>query len=150
MSWYRDLSPFVDFGDERAGKLLAVGWLMPSESYPKGEMPESVFEKLCQLLQNSWNPVLPAGFHQCEFCRFTGGGISHFKNYKVSALSCVSLYVPGDGVIYVAPESVAHYIDAHNYCPPKEFCDAVMNCPEMRSVTYLKAILANGGRGLTK
>lgn len=53
-----------------------------------------------------------------------------------------------NGCIYIAPSTVIHYIDAHHYCPPDEFQKAVVNCPEMRSMNYLKAILANGPKEL--
>ena len=41
-----------------------------------------------------------------------------------------NLFVPGEGLIYVAPSMIAHYIDAHAYDPPAVFWEAVMKCPE--------------------
>ena len=32
--------------------------------------------------------------------------------------------------------------------PPREFQEAVLACPQMRSIDYLKAILANGPNGI--
>ncbi|MGW0731163.1 DUF7919 family protein [Streptomyces sp. NPDC002851] len=32
----------------------------------------------------------------------------------------------GDGRVYVAPNLVTHYIDAHSYQPPQEFIEAVL------------------------
>jgi hypothetical protein len=45
---------------------------------------------------------------------------------------------------YVAPELILHYIDQHGYSPPAEFQQAVLDCPTMRSVAYLQAILKLG------
>ncbi len=42
------------------------------------------------------------------------------------------------------------HIDAHQYRPPDVFQQAVMACPEMRSMPYLKAIRANGPKGITR
>jgi len=55
-----------------------------------------------------------------------------------------NLYLPGNGFIYAAPSTIAHYIDKHNYDPPPEFWQAVWNCPEMNSAAYKQALLANG------
>lgn len=150
MTWYPDLSPCDYFGDELSGSVRAIGWLSRQHPYPRGEVSAEVFERLCQLLQNPWDPaVATAGMHLCEFCRFTGGtGVAQYQGYRISGVSASSLFIPGEGIIYVAPTAIAHYIDAHEYCPADEFCRAVMSCPEMRSMAYLKAILGNGGRGL--
>jgi hypothetical protein len=48
--------------------------------------------------------------------------------------------VPGDAKIYLAPELILHYIDQHGYAPPSEFQQAVLDCPTMRSIEYLRAI----------
>ena len=51
-----------------------------------------------------------------------------------------NVYIPTDGRVFVAPSLVIHYIDAHHYQPPDDFQAAVLNCPEMRSMAYLKAL----------
>jgi hypothetical protein len=56
------------------------------------------------------------------------------------------LFVPFGKTIFVSPNNIAHYIDAHGYCPPKEFQRAVMECPEMRSIAYMKALLTTPAR----
>jgi hypothetical protein len=69
--------------------------------------------------------------------------------YTVSATSSSGdLWIPGNGFLYICPTSITHYIDAHGFCPPPDFCEAVLRCPPMRSMDYLKVILANGGRQL--
>jgi hypothetical protein len=148
LAWFEDLTPCSYYGEEFADRLKAIGWLTWGRSFPTGETPVDVFEKLCRLCQNPWVPVATCGVHQCELCQFTGGGTSTFKDYWISGVSGASLYVPSDGFLYVAPSSLPHVIDAHRYRPPEEFCAAVRRCPEMRSMAYLKAVLANGGSGL--
>jgi hypothetical protein len=44
---------------------------------------------------------------------------------------------------------IAHYILAHNYAPPAEFCDAVLRCPPMSSPEYFEAIVKNGPASFT-
>jgi len=151
MSWYEDLTPCLEV-DDGSAKLIAIGWLEKEHPYTKGEISEEFFERLCTLLQNSWRPPFATlGVHFCTLCRFTGAnGTTRFWNYEIQGYSSSYLFIPANGIIYVSPLSIAHYIDAHEYCPPKEFQDAVMACPEMKSIAYLKALLANGGRALVK
>jgi hypothetical protein len=52
-------------------------------------------------------------------------------------------------VAFVCPELVTHYMNAHGYRPPEEFCRAMLACPPMRSMPYLKALLA-GARPLVQ
>src|SRR5262245_57911764 len=91
--------------------------------YPTGLVDPAVYTRLVELLRNPWEPGIAMGFHQCDLCLC--GGESGKRN----------LYVPAGGVVLVAPELVAHYMNAHGYQPPDEFCAAVMACPPMRSVS---------------
>jgi len=154
--WFEDLAECTYFPFKDTSRLLSVGWLERGKPFNIGEIDQEVFERLCELTQNPWSPVGCAGVHHCELCRFTQDSVGFYLKkegnintirYEVSAASKgVSLFVPGTGVLYVSPTSITHYIDAHGYCPPAEFCESVLRCPPMRSMAYLKAILANGGR----
>ena len=59
------------------------------------------------------------------------------------ARGSTNVFVPGAGVVYAAPELILHYIDEHQYQPPLDFCDALLRCPPMGTVTYLDALLSN-------
>ena len=48
---------------------------------------------------------------------------------------------------YASPSTILHYVDSHGYAPPLEFQRAVIECPPMRSMEYLRAIQR---AGLTK
>ena len=160
MTFFADLSPCSYFGDEYTENLRAVGWLHYKKPYKQGKVSKAVFNRLCRLLQNPWEPGCFLGFHVCQFCRPSGfrfwkglGGYRQFRDYgikhihrKIKRTSTRNLFVPGDGFIYVSPEAITHYIYAHGYRPPEEFCRAVLECPEMRSTEYHKAVLENGGR----
>ena len=108
------------------------------QAFPIGDTDRDTFERLRELLKDPWEPCVSVGWHECELCQFEGErGVSN-------------LFVPGNGVIYVAPALITHYINSHKYLPPSEFIDAIMRCPDIRSMNYKKAILANGGRVLVK
>lgn len=153
MAHYADLSPCDHFGSaEKAHLLRSVGWLEHGESYTEGRVSERIFEKLCQLIQNPFYPPawpVSAGLHFCTLCQFSGGSaVARYQQYAFSGVSNSIVLIPGKSFLYIAPVHIAHYIDAHFYQPPDEFCQAVMQCPEMRSRDYLNALLNNGGREL--
>jgi hypothetical protein len=50
--------------------------------------------------------------------------------------------VPYNHTLFVAPELIIHYINAHHYRPPEIFCEAVLGCAPMRSQDYRRALAA--------
>jgi hypothetical protein len=148
MAFFADLSPCTYFPITPVDRLLAVGWLDRDRSYRRASVDETVFARLCELLHDPWQPFVTPGAHDCPFCRFTGGPAQ--LNYRDSTvqLGANNLFVSGDGVLLVAPSLILHYIDAHEYAPPEQFCQAVLNCPPMRSMAYWKAIREHGPPGL--
>jgi hypothetical protein len=128
VSWFADLSPFGDSGPD-AG-LLTVGWLERGRPFPTGQVDPAVYGRLVEFLRDPWEPTLTKGFHRCDLCVYDGE--SGKRN----------LYIPAGGSVLVAPELVTHYMNAHGYRPPDEFCAAVLACPPMRSMPYLKALMA--------
>lgn len=148
MAFIQDLQPCSYLPVEDTSNFLAVGWLEYGKPYNTGTVNEDFFAKLCRLIQSPWQPFASAGVHHCTLCQFSGGSNAVYQGLVIPGRSGDNLFVPGTGMIYVAPIMIAHYIDAHRYQPPSDFIQAVMACPEMRSMAYLKLLLANGGRKL--
>ncbi|RKG90751.1 hypothetical protein D7V88_10505 [Corallococcus terminator] len=143
MSYFQDLSPCSYFGRWEES-LLAVGWLDSEHAFTKGAVGEDFFAGLIRLCMQPWQPAVFAGRHPCPFCRFTGGhGGVTYQGMTVS-IGAENVFVPGLERVFVAPTMIAHYIDAHEYVPPQVFQEAVLRCPEMRSMAYLKAVKALG------
>ena len=71
-----------------------------------------------------------------------------FEDCQISSRSWRNLFVPYDGVIYVAPEGIKHYIACHQYRPPDVFVEAVVNCPPQKSAEYQQLLLECGGKVL--
>ena len=147
MSHFEELSVWESPG-ATIETLRAVGWLERGWAYSKGEVTEPFFEALLNLLVRPWEPVAAAGPHACSQCRFAGGPAQLTFGGTTITMGVSNVYVPGNAVIYVAPSLVAHYVDAHEYQPPKEFMEAVLQCPPMRSMEYLRAIKSIGGSAL--
>lgn len=152
MAWFADGSAFEDFPGSTGVGFVAIGWLSPEHQYPRKEISENFFRALCGLLHNRWiPPIASPGSHSCEICQFSGGAQNYrFEGIEFSATSSGELFVPFTGGVFIAPLSIAHYIDGHQYCPPEEFQNAVIRCPKMRSPAYLKAILDGGVREWTR
>ena len=139
MAWFIDLSPCNYFGDEFARFLRAVGWLERGKPFLTVERDGRVYEKLIDLGKDPWQPAVAGGHHACDLCR-----------YEPEVRGTRNLFIPAGNCLYVCPELIVHYMSAHGYGPPEEFCDAVLACPPMRSMEYLKALRASGGDLLVK
>jgi len=152
MTYSADLTPcnYPFFRGEASEKLLSVGWLYPSHDYSRGPLDQAFVAKLFDLLRHPWQPAAFGGGHDCEFCRYSWGHHSfRLAGQNDSAsIGINNLFVPGDNCLFVAPSLIIHYIDAHEYCPPRAFQQAVLACPDMESMEYLRAILANGPQGI--
>ena len=121
--------------------LVAVGWLEPEHPFPTGQVERRLAEKLGELLVNPWTCAVSCGFHRCGFCRFNEVPPTLTVNGRSVQMGVSILIVPGKGKLYSTPSLVLHYMDAHHYCPPEEFQDAILNCPQMRSREYFKAVV---------
>jgi len=137
MTFYRDLDAcdYIfgrDLSEAATSRLLAVGWLSASKDYVQGHVPQLERYRLETLLETAWQPVAFMGFHTCEFCQ--------------QADSIYNLFVPGREVVFISPEGILHYIDVHQYLPPREFLSAVIECPEMGSDAYFAALIQAAGQ----
>jgi hypothetical protein len=144
MAYFADLSPCTYFGEVPAAKLVAVGWLEPGFSYSMGDVDEPFFKQLVKLLHDPWEPCAFAGFHTCGLCRFVNAPCRFDYDNSSLQLGTRNLFVPAQNCFFVAPSLVVHYISAHGYAPPESFRHAVMQCPEMRSMAYLRALAKLG------
>ena len=140
MTHITDLSPCDYFPFKGGNRLIAVGWLESGHEYSHSEVAESLIARLTELLVNPWQPAVTMGAHDCAFCRFSRGSRQFMYNNTTINMGVNNLFVPSDNCIFVAPSLIVHYIDAHDYGPPQLFRDAVMACPDMRSMAYLRAI----------
>jgi hypothetical protein len=132
--WIEDLSPLE--GSER---MVTVGWLGRGHTYPVGEVPIAVYKKLAALLAVPGQPAASGAIQPCELCV-----------YEAERAGTMNLFVPGEQRVYVAPELILHYLNAHRYQPPEEFCAAVMACPRMGTPEYRQALLTAGGPGVLR
>lgn len=124
---------YPDLGTEcqvdRGEHVRAIGWLSKDQPFPTGAVPSVFISTLRDHIRTAWQPVRSAGVHFCEFCPQPRPG-------KGRAGGTGNVWIPSEGAVYVAPELVVHYIEAHKYRPPDEFIAAVMACPAQRSAEF--------------
>jgi len=137
MTWYEDLSPCDWYGASAAKVLRAVGWLGEGRPFPTGDVDREVYERLSTIPPFPFPLPVCAGVHVCEVCRFEGEAADNGEHI-----------IPGNGVLFIAPRMIRHYMNAHWYQPPQEFCRAVLECPGAETMDYKRAVLDNGGRAL--
>jgi hypothetical protein len=129
---------FAELGTETqivaAPYVRAVGWLSSEHRFATGQLAPAFVTKLREMCR-LWGSGLEAlgwpvagGFHTCEVC----GNVRATGN----------LGVPGSGVLFVAPEMVAHYVADHSYAPPPEFVEAVLRSPVPGTQEYEQAVRA--------
>lgn len=136
MTYFPDLAPCRYYGDEWSHRRLSVGWLELGHEYSGGPVAPAVLERLRDMMNYATGMSL--GSHFCEFCL---GHTYQNAGWGRVASGSVTLSVPGDrGCVYETPQLVVHYIEAHNYQPPAEFCEAVLACPPPWSDDYFLAI----------
>ena len=135
MTYFPDLAPCTYYGEERSHRRLSVGWLELGHEYSRGPVSPEVLERLRDMMNYATGMSL--GSHFCEFCL----GHTYQPATAGVASGSVTLSVPrARGGVYETPELVIHYIEAHNYQPPTEFCEAVLACPPPWSDEYFLAI----------
>jgi hypothetical protein len=125
--WFEDLTPCTYFSLEV--KFVAIGWLHRDKPFATGLVDRTVYDALVEMREHRLDPLTYLGVHYCDLCR---------SGDKPRGSS--NLLVPGDGVLYVAPELIVHYISGHRYAPPDVFCRAVLASPPVRSREYAKAV----------
>jgi hypothetical protein len=130
MTFYRDMGCRTMVASGRY--VRAVGWLCREQLFSQGPVAAEAFDRLHQFATR-WRDSTQAlgwgkfrGLHRCEFC----GSVQMFGNFGV----------PAAEVLYVAPEKVAHYVEAHGYTPPAGFLTAVVTAPLPGTEAYTTAV----------
>jgi hypothetical protein len=111
-----------------------VGWLDQSMPFSRGKT-ESVFLKRLEDWFEISRVKLMRGAHLCNFCDSKQWPPPSLKEQpsinlegKGVLIGSCEIWIPGEGsTIYASPAMIIHYVEKHQYSPPKEFWNAVMN-----------------------
>jgi hypothetical protein len=141
--YFPDLTPYKYHVVEGDAPALNVGWLDAGHKFTKGTPPAGFLDRLRQVARSRVKQM--RGFEVCPFCpelrsllkpdNWTEQDRALFHScLEDGRLSSAEIRVTGpDGRTYAAPVMVLHYVAAHQYLPPKDFIDAVMQTVSVES-----------------
>lgn len=112
VSYFPDLSIHTYTAREPEAGVINIGWLGKGNQFALGNTPPAFAAALKELCAH---PVKPhRGFHVCEYCKNnSGNGQIRVRN--------------DEGVWFAAPTMIYHYVTEHQYRPPDQFVDCVLN-----------------------
>jgi hypothetical protein len=130
MTWCADLGPntMIHSGPH----VRAIGWLSAKHPYPTGIVSPEILGRIREFCQRWPRGLEPlhwgafCGMHTCELCG--------------SCRTSGNVGLPANGLLYVFPEMLEHYVAIHGYLPPSEFLDAVMHAPLQGTAAYVEAV----------
>lgn len=123
--YYEDLTPYEYFAKDLV-KCLNVGWLEKGKYFPVGKPSKEFLERLDDYEEKRYYQT--KGLHSCQFC-------------EENVHSSNEIRVVGkDGKVYASPRLIFHYVKTHDYLPPSEFIEAVLNGPRPRTEEYENAV----------
>jgi hypothetical protein len=123
--YYADLTVY-SFSDRQNGtEVLNIGWLDGIHLFAKAKPSEELLNALFRACLNLVNQT--RGFHVCELCDTRSFGIQASRDDKTIVLGSAEIRVAGgNGVVYAAPNLIYHYVAEHDYNPPVEFTNALL------------------------
>ena len=125
MAYFKDLTEYRYIEEPKPG-VLNVGWLGKWHLFRTGVTSHAFQAALGDLCENHGSNFC-GGHHVCEFCF---GASWHDPYYR--RMGNGEIRVRGaDGIWYVAPRLIIHYVAAHHYFPPLAFLEAVENPSEI-------------------
>jgi hypothetical protein len=134
--YYPDLSLYQYVQSNEDPPSLNVGWLDGTHDYPKGEPSEPFLDRLWIFCCASMQHML--GIHECELCPEGAFDRCAQRGDEELWLGSAEIRVfSREGAAYAAPNLIYHYVVDHNYCPPDEFVQAVLEGPLPDSPEYL-------------
>lgn len=136
MSYFKDLTKYSYLHYENSKN---IGWLDKDYSYSKGKVCKEFMDNLWEYLHLNLNQS--RGYHSCNLCSVLGEGAFIATNKDKSVkLGFAEIRVLSENgtCVYAAPNLIYHYILNHEYKPPEEFIQAVLNGPKPGTNEYKK------------
>jgi hypothetical protein len=116
--------------------MLNVGWLNKEYVFSQGGVPDAFIQRLWLFCRE---PMCESkGFHECEFCVEPSefGIAALYADEELRLGSAEIRATDRNGMMYVAPNLIFHYVVQHHYRPPGEFIQAVLEGPLPDTLEY--------------
>lgn len=127
VTYFRDLSKYI-YSESKIPD-LNIGWLSRWRPFAKGTVESEFMEILALQVRMPRNPT--RGTHPCYFCSAlrTRGVAASAKILGVEhSLGSAEIHaISRSGQIFSAPNLIHHYIERHDYLPPDEFIQAIID-----------------------
>jgi hypothetical protein len=124
--FFPDLGTYDYYSTRPFPGVRTIGWLDDEHPFPKGDASADIIDKLRLVVMGNErvnvvvNPI--RGVHPCNLC-----GADRFPNSDLR-MGSTEIWIPYDlGKFYAAPSMIFHYIEDHQYEPPRQFLEAVAN-----------------------
>lgn len=143
--YFRILNDPARFG---AQKVIAIGWL-GEDVKNIGDVPELCIDRLFYFYKNDY--IISdgtKGVHKCEICsgqepwykRNRPGPTIEWHGKEKGLYGHGHHLVLQEGIIYICPVLILHYILHHRYLPPEKFIDAAIQGEFISNDHYLKPL----------
>lgn len=120
--YYEDLTPF-EYHPAYSG--LNIGWLDGQHPFPTGESTPEFLDPLFGVIQSGdFTRCAAAGTHTCEICG--SRDVIFERNGEEIFVGNTEISIPCDGIHYIAPSLIYHYVADHHYLPPDPFVRGVV------------------------
>lgn len=141
MAYFPELSPYVYDGRDPAPNMLNVGWLSNGHDFRSEPVAPRFVATLAEMAKSPTN--LYRGSHLCEFCPAPPVFVRHGREFidppsGTAGNGEIRVQDP-DGIIYVAPVLIVHYVTEHQYSPPQAFIEAVLRTNDSSSAPNFDA-----------
>ena len=124
MTRFKDLTPYTYFPRGEPAGSLNIGWLDSDDEYTHGHVDKMIVDAIRTLCLSPVNRT--RGYYACRLCRPHAIVSEATTPGESFTLGSGEICVPGsDGISYVAPNMLSHYIVVHRYQPPEEFLGAM-------------------------
>lgn len=135
MAYYKDLTPY-EYGECYNDKTVNIGWIDDVHPYSKGKITDEFIFFLWEYIKYPINRTRGV-YHNKRLDSQKTFHIAHYEGYHITLGDAEIRVVDIENdVIYAAPNLVLHYIITHQYLPPEQFVNAVINGPKPNSDIY--------------
>ena len=141
MAYYEDFTKYTyDRGQNKETNTLNIGWLEGTKQINRGKVSQEFLDNLWEYMKC---PINRKRGLYCNVC--LDGERNYFKavyNGCEIKLGDAEIRVIDKkaNCVYAAPTLILHYIISHNYLPPSEFINAVIDGPKPGSKEYSKLV----------
>lgn len=134
MTIYSDMTSYKYLADVLDPNVLNVGWIGADATYAKGPVSDLVIDRLKEFTK--FSIATTRGGHMCDLCDPNKVVFVHIDSQKYLLGTAELRVFSEQGAVFTCPDMLLHYVQQHKYCPPREFLEALMECPLPSSPRY--------------